>query len=169
MPRAMLRLLSCAFAVAICANANAQTTSSLNAVADTSLREAFPFGNDGIGANLSIGSGTGARERILVRFDQTAIRNAISTRQLYKAEVELTITNGDYGWGGGQVAIHAMNRSWIEGNGTFAGTGTQGPTWLCARDTATNNQVNDCATADNWSVVPAATPVSRTLGTSVAS
>src|SRR5262245_51235766 len=91
------------FLVALClhGSAYAQTQSSLNAVADTSLREAFAARNDGIGTDLSIGSPSGARESTLLRFDQTAIRNAVSTRQLYKAEVELTITNGEYGWGGG--------------------------------------------------------------------
>src|SRR6476661_1316600 len=90
-------------AVASAAPAGAQTTVTLNAVADTSVREARPYLNDGIGTNLSVSSGSvpGARERTLVRFDQAAIKSAVSTRALYKAEVELTITNGSYGWNGG--------------------------------------------------------------------
>jgi len=128
----------------------ALTLAPINANADTSVRQAFPFSNDGIGVHLGVSSVAGSEQRSLIRFDQAAIAAAVGTQSVYSAHIELTITGFSEGWGGGQLSIHRMTRSWPEGNGTLSPPGSRGPTWTCADDSNTGNFVQDCTTANLW-------------------
>jgi hypothetical protein len=69
----------------------ALTLPPINANADTSLRQAFQYANDGTGSNLSVSSVTGAQQRSLIRFNQSAIATAVGTQSQYRAQIELKI------------------------------------------------------------------------------
>ena len=138
---------------AVATTTEALTLPPINAAADTSIRQAFQYANDGTGVNLSVSSVAGAGQRSLIRFSQTAITAAVGSQSLYRAQVELTIKTLSEGWGGGELAIHAMTRTWPEGNGTFSPPGSHGPSWRCADDTDTStlgNLVNNCTPANLW-------------------
>jgi len=129
----------------------------ISAAADTSLRRAAQYANDGIGMNLSVSSVSGAGQRSLIRFDQAAIAAAVGSQSLYRAQVELPIGSISEGWGGGELSIHAMTRSWPEGNGTFGAPGSHGPSWRCADDTDTSvfgNLFNNCTAPNLWAMDP---------------
>ncbi len=138
---------------AVSTTTEALTLPAINAAADTSVRQAFQYANDGTGTNLSVSSVAGAEQRSLIRFNQSAIAAAVGTQSLYRAQVELTIKTISDGWGGGELAVHAMTRTWPEGNGTFSPPGSHGPSWRCADDTDTStlgNLVNNCTPANLW-------------------
>ena len=135
----------------------ALTLPPINAAADTSLRQAAQYANDGTGINLSVSDVAGAGQRSLIQFGQAEIAAAVGTQSVYGASIELNIGTLSQGWGGGQIAVHRMTRSWPEGNGTFAAPGSHGPSWRCADDTDTStagNQVNNCTTANLWGMNP---------------
>jgi hypothetical protein len=143
--------------VAVATVSQPVTLAPIFAVADTSVRQAAQFANDGQGYNLSTSSVAGSVQRSLIRFDQAAIATAVGSQSLYRARVELTITGMSAGWGGGPLEIHAMTRSWPEGNGTYGGFGTHGPSFRCADDTDTStfgNLFNNCTPANKWGMLP---------------
>ena len=138
---------------AVASTTQALTLPPINAAADTSVRQAFQYANDGTGVNLSVSPVAGAQQRSLIRLSQTAIAAAVGSQSLYRAQVELTIKTISEGWRGGELSIHPMIRTWPEGNGTFSPPGSHGPSWRCADDTDTStlgNLVNNCTPANLW-------------------
>ncbi|MBM4361751.1 MAG: C-type lectin domain-containing protein, partial [Deltaproteobacteria bacterium] len=128
----------------------------VNATADTTIRLAVPFGNDGTGTLLGVTSTSIASlERSLVRVDQAAIDAVRAGRRVDGAFLEVTVAGISVAFGSGLIDIHAMNRGWPEGNGLLG----HGPSWVCADDTNTTlsgNLANNCATSDLWAMLPLA-------------
>jgi len=126
----------------------------LEANADTTVRLAVPFGNDGTGALLGVTSvSVAGLERSMVRFDQAEIEQAVGNQAVVSAKLQMTVAGVALGWGGGTLAAHAMTRDWPEGNG-LAG---HGPSWFCRDDTNTTLLgllTNNCAPGDAWAMSP---------------
>jgi len=126
----------------------------IDAEADTTLRLAVPFGNDGTGSLLGVSSASVADlERSLIRFDTADMQAAVGGNVLHRAEIELTAVTIPVGWAGGRIQILPMAHDWPEGTG-LAG---HGPSWVCANDTNTTllgNLTDDCSTVDEWGMLP---------------
>jgi hypothetical protein len=141
----------------VAVSSNALLTFPISPTHDASVREASPNANDGIGDTLSVGNATSDRQRTMVRFTTAAISTAAAGSSVYAAYLDFTVTGTMNGWGGGKLALHRMNRTWVQGNGTFYGWGSSGPSWRCAHDSDTSfwgDLVNNCTAANNWTVVP---------------
>jgi len=126
----------------------------LTADADTTVRLATPFANDGTGVLLGVTSASIAGlERALVRFDQSNLGAAVAGHILESAELRLSVAGVGLGWGGGQLGAYAIARDWPEGTGLVG----HGPSWYCANDqntTLLGNLFNDCAPGDEWAMGP---------------
>lgn len=112
-------------------------TDTVFPLADTYIRQTLP--NTNWGADTALQVGGGGRNRVLVRFDSTAIRSAVGAGTLDSAWVEFTIRSfPQSGWGeaGRAVDLHRLLRTWTEG----------GATWNCAIDGEPLNTVADCPT-----------------------
>lgn len=146
---ALLALVRVALACAVLAptmDVAAQTPSSttIEPVADGTVRSIVPFGNDGTSQVLSVSAASIiSLERSLVRFDQTAIASALQGKQLVSATLEFTVPTLATSWLGGRIGLHRMVQSWNE----------QGATWSCANDTNTGffgDLFNNCSFSDRW-------------------
>ena len=88
-------------------------------------------------------SGSGSPSVALVQFSQAAIDNWIGNGTLVNAT--LTFTNVSVqGTQQQTTTLHRMNQEWTE----------EGATWLCADDTDTTNETDDCSAPDPWSMGP---------------
>lgn len=107
--------------------------------ADTYVRKTQPNTNWGSATALSLGGG--GWNRVLLRFDSTAIRTAVGAGTLDSAWLELTIQVAASGWGQNErtVDLHRLLKSWTE----------LGATWNCAVDANTGNSVPNCP-AQAW-------------------
>ncbi|HKU44515.1 MAG TPA: DNRLRE domain-containing protein, partial [Polyangiales bacterium] len=121
-------------------------TTTLNATADTTIRQPAPTLNYGTGSTIKVtGSSLSSWEAGLVKFDAAAIQAAVGSGTLQSARLELTISNASLGWGGSQVSVHRMTKAWTEA----------GATWLCANDTdhsLLGRFINNCAASDLWGI-----------------
>jgi hypothetical protein len=122
---------------------------------DVQLRSDQPFANAGPSSELRVSkSGATTKYVSLLKFAQSAISAAVGSNKLYSAKIQLQIKSIPQGWRGARVVLHRMTRSWTEGSGAGSASAPgSGPTWSCARDTNTFNSVDNCATADKWSLV----------------
>ena len=107
--------------------------------ADTYVRKTQPNTNWGSATALSLGGG--GWNRVLLRFDSTAIRTAVGAGTIDSAWLELTIQVAASGWGQNErtVDLHRLLKSWTE----------LGATWNCAVDANTGNSVPNC-TSQGW-------------------
>jgi hypothetical protein len=127
------------------------------ATADTTLRLAVPFGNDGTGTFLGTTSASIASlERTLVKVDQAAIDAARQGRKVKAAYLDLTVAGVGFNWGGAQLEVLPMVRDWEEGTGLAPGG--HGATWVCANDPDTSSPfgflTNNCSAGDAWAMEP---------------
>lgn len=131
---------------------------TLQPIADTTLRLAVPYGNDGVGSLLGVTSASIAGlERTLIRFDQAQIAALAAGKVVQSAELELDVAGVALGWGGGVVDVNPMTRTWVEGGGIDTVLGANGASWFCANDTNTSipgNGFNDCTVANRWGMQP---------------
>ncbi len=112
----------------------AATTSSLSAIADTTLRQQQTNQNRGTDDLLRLGWSQGSRA--LVRFDQAAITAAVGTGQLVSAYLEFWVDGTGESWGSGaqNVTAHRLTSEWTEA----------GVTWACAIDAHPSDNQTDC-------------------------
>lgn len=95
----------------------------------------------GCSQNTNVGSKTFVKisddiTHVLVKFSQTEIDNAIGSKRLISAKLELFIETNFNTWpGGGElVDVHRLTEDWTE----------LGSTWNCSNDTNTANSIADC-------------------------
>ncbi len=111
-------------------------TDTLLPEADTYIRKTLP--NTNWGADTALQVGGGGKNRVLIRFDSTALRTVVGAGTLDSAWLEFTIQAGPSGWGTNErtVDLHRVLKDWAE----------LGATWNCAVDANTGNGVPDCPT-----------------------
>jgi hypothetical protein len=112
----------------------APVTTSLPAVADTTLRQ--QQANQNRGGDEQVRLGWAQASRALVRFDPGAIAAAVGDGTLLSAHLELEVEETGESWPGGSqnVGAHRVTAAW---------TGT-GATWNCAIDTQPGDNRADC-------------------------
>jgi hypothetical protein len=133
----MKSLMGCLFlCLGLAARSEAQTF-TLQAVADSSLKQSPANKNRGSDSTLEL-AGDG---RVLARFDQAAIAAAVGSGRLVSASLELFVhaTSGSWGPDGRPIEAHLVTAGWTEA----------GVTWNCAVDTNPANNKPDCATSWN--------------------
>lgn len=110
-------------------------TFTLQAVADTSLRDGTPNQNRGNDPIVLLSSGD---SRVLLRFDQASIISAVGSGRLVSASLELFVRSASGNWGadGRPLEVHRLAAAWTEA----------GATWNCAVDTQPANSRPDCPT-----------------------
>jgi len=113
--------------------AAAASTVTLQATADTYLREGGPNANEGSETFLRVRTGP---NRSLVRFAQADIAAAAAGMVLLSARLELFVSDAN-SWGapGRAVNAHRMTADWSE----------LGATWNCPIDSNPGNSSPDCA------------------------
>ena len=132
------------------------TTRTVEAIADTYLRQGNPNRNQGAITFLRVRDA--GNNRILVRFDASQVLAALAGQTLVKANLELFIEDNGGNWTaqGGTVDAHRLTASWMEASAT----------WNCPADTNLANSRPDCATPWNGGTfaVPATSSVLHTNG-----
>jgi len=114
-------------------------TTILSAVADGDIRPSQSNLNAGGFMTIRVNVEE-QRSRILLRFDSSAINQALSGRILQKAWLDFTVhlranwTTGQY------VRAYRLTHPWVENSAT----------WACANDTNPGNGSLDCAAANQW-------------------
>lgn len=132
------RVLSVVLGLAVTEGAFAvQITTSLPAVADTTLRQQQTNQNRGIDEQLRLGWAQGSRA--LVRFDPPAIAGAVGAGTLVSAHLELEVEATGESWPSGNqgiqdVGAHRVTAAWTEA----------GATWNCAIDAHPDDNRADC-------------------------
>jgi YD repeat-containing protein len=117
------------------------TSSVLQAVGDTYIRNAFPNQNEGSSPTLSVQ--IGGPHRSIVYFDPAVIRATALGQTLISAQVELTIEANGRNWGPGRsISIHSMRQASTESQAT----------WSCAMDSNVANTLVDCTGATAWNM-----------------
>ena len=111
------------------------TTVALNSAADTTLRQGTPNSNQGAETFLRIQHN--GNQRVLVRFDQQALEQAVGSSSIRSAKLRLFIAANGNNWGadGREVNVHRLTQAWTEA----------GATWSCPNDTNTGNGSPDCS------------------------
>ena len=109
-------------------------TVTLISAGDTTLKQGTPNTNQGAETLLRIQQG--GTQRVLVRFDQQALEQAIGSSSIRSAKLRLFITANGNNWGtdGHEVNVHRLTQAWTEA----------GATWNCPNDTNTGNGSPDC-------------------------
>ncbi len=131
--RAVMASLMLAASLGLVRNATA-TVTALPASGDTYLRGGGSADTNEGGAVFLRLQRTGTN-RALVRFDQSAIANAVGAGVLQSAALELFIEANDDNWGTGRdVEVHRVTADWTEGGATFN----------CPIDTSPSNGSPDC-------------------------
>lgn len=117
----------------------APVTTSLPAVADTTLRQ--QQANQNRGGDEQVRLGWAQASRALVRFDSAAITAAVGTGTLISAHLELDVEETGESWPGGSqnVGAHRVTAAWTE----------TGATWNCAIDTRLDDNRADCSSLWN--------------------
>lgn len=112
----------------------APVTTSLPAVADTTLRQ--QQANQNRGGDEQVRLGWAQTSRTLVRFDPAAITAAVGTGTLISAHLELDVEETGESWPGGSqnVGAHRVTATWTE----------TGATWNCAIDAQPADNRADC-------------------------
>jgi N-acetylneuraminic acid mutarotase len=92
--------------------------------------------------------------RSLLRFDQSELQDEIGSGQVLSAKVRLTVADNGANWDTGRwIDLHALEKNWVEGNGTEADRGTgQGATWDCAIDNNIANTNTNCSGTSVWNM-----------------
>jgi hypothetical protein len=132
---ALLGVLSVVLGLASAVGAfAAQVTTTLPAVADTTLRQQQTNQNRGGDELVRLGWAQGSRA--LVRFDPAAIAAAVGTGQLVSAHLELWVDGTGESWGNAaqNVTAHRLTAEWTE----------TGATWNCAIDSLPSDNKADC-------------------------
>jgi len=129
-------VLPCILAFAAAeASIAAPVTTSLPAVADTTLRQQQV--NQNVGGEVQIRLSWAQGSRTLVRFDPAAITAAVGTGALISAHLELDVEATGETWPGGSqnVGAHRVTADWTE----------TGATWNCAIDAQPGDNHADCS------------------------
>jgi YD repeat-containing protein len=117
------------------------TSTVLQAVGDTYIRNVFPNQNEGSSPILSVQ--IGGPHRSILYFDPEAIRATAAGQTLISAQVELTIEANGRNWGPGRsISIHSMRQASTESQ----------VTWSCAVDSNVANNLADCTGAAAWNM-----------------
>lgn len=135
-----------------------EQSSTLNAAADTYLRQGSPNTNEGASPIMRVWAS--GDNRTLIRFDQSAIASTIGGGVLVSAKLQVDIAKNANNWGkeGRTVGVHRLSMAWAEGNGkdaelppkqSFRGSGS-GATWNLAIDTDISNRKPDGTPENNW-------------------
>lgn len=134
-------LLSSAF---LAGAAHATTvTVPVAASGDTSVSRSSPNLNRGNETLLELRNTS--QERIVVKMDPQAIREAIGAGRLVSARLELELLATQSLGSGAPIEVRPLLRDWNEGDGASSGA-----TWNCANDTNLNNNKVDCTSAAAW-------------------
>ena len=110
-------------------------TVNLISAEDTTLKQGTPNANQGAETLLRIQHS--GNQRVLVRFDQQALEQAIGNSSIRSAKLRLFIAANGNNWGtdGREVNVHRLTQAWTEA----------GATWNCPNDTNTGNGSPDCS------------------------
>jgi len=124
-----------------------QRDTALAPSADTYIRQASPNQNQGVDLILRLQSS--GKNRVLLRWDQGALAQAVAGGTVTSARLELTISDLGDNWGtsGRTIELHRMTQAWTE----------LGATWNCAADSVPGNSRADCAGATAWDMDHSAT------------
>lgn len=119
--------------------------------------------NQNEGSNPALKIEQSFKGRVLVKFDENQIQQAVGEDPHYTATLLFTITDNGNNWGTGkQVELDRLFQDWSEGNGYVNGNSTpdrgtgSGVTWKCASDSNISNNTKDCTTANTWDMTNAA-------------
>lgn len=129
---------------------------TVTATADTFVSAREPNTNFGAAHYLDVRS---VNSYSLVSFDEGELKSAIGSKELISATLSIHVNKaGHWGRKGGELVIHRLAASWVEGNGYRAdgshfiknrGTGS-GATWACAIDSNIANRSRDCSGSTIW-------------------
>jgi hypothetical protein len=137
--RWQVAIASAALAAAVAGQAQAQEAdATLTADADTTIKELSSVSN--FGGESAVRTQGLPRERTLVRFEQANLLAAVGSRPVIAALLELPVQNVSWIWG--NISAHRVSKTWTE----------TGATWSCANDTTPGNLLNNCTTANRWSM-----------------
>lgn len=133
-PHSWLFSIVLAFATAPTVAAVTSATTSVPALADTTLRQHQANQNRGQDEQLRLGWSQGSRA--LVYFDPAAIAAAVGSGTLVSAHLELWVEGTGESWPTGtqHVGAHRVTVAWTEA----------GATWNCAIDTRPSGNQADC-------------------------
>lgn len=114
--------------------------------ADTYLRQGSPNQNQGTELILRLQSS--GKNRVLLRWDQQALVQAVGGGAVTSARLELTIADLGDNWStaGRTIELRRMTQAWTE----------LGATWNCAVDSVPGNARPECAGATAWDMDHAA-------------
>ena len=123
------------------------TNVGLVATADTYLRSANPTTPGGTSSLLTVRAGS-SKGRALIKVDTAGLQGAVAGKELVRARLRVRVNStGSYS-GTRALAVHRMNRSWVENNAT----------WVCSNDSSPSNTVNNCTTANSWTMTTSPLP-----------
>ncbi len=133
-------------------------TPTLDAAADTYLKENAPNRNQGLETILRVRGPRNNPDRALVRFDQAQMAALIGSQRLVSATLELYVEKNGNNWGssGRTVDAHRITVHWAEARAT----------WNCASDSDLSNSHPDCPVEWNGGsyASPATASVLQTRG-----
>jgi hypothetical protein len=120
----------------------AQRDTTLAPVADTYIRQGAPNQNQGTETALRLQSS--GHNRVLLRWDQQTLTQAVAGGTLVSARLELTIVDNADNWGtsGRTIDLHRLTQAWTE----------LGATWNCAEDSVPTDQTPDCSGPTAWAM-----------------
>ncbi len=108
--------------------------------ADTYIRQGSP--NQNQGSELILRLQSSGKNRVMVRWDEQALVQAVAGGSVTAARLELAIADLGDNWGsaGRAIELHRLTQAWTE----------TGATWNCAVDSLPGNSRPDCEGATAW-------------------